>query len=434
MTPISRMRNPEDSTILNDITRWCVCLLALYFCYLLIADSARSGFARLLCTAAIVQSQVEPADRAVSVAPSDPETHYTRGLSLVNAERLDEALVELQLATRLRAHYYYEWLDLGVTRDRLGDTSGAELAIRESIRLAPTFAQPHWQLGNLLFRGNKFPEAFSELRQAAKSDPNLKQGLARLAWTASGGDVSNLISLVQPNSKKDHLMIALLLSGENRAPEAVEQVREGMPVTDEDEDRNPLRVTIMRLLAAKQFSSAREVWQLTHPAAARTSGDAQIVDGDFLEPIVHDDPGFGWQLGNIPKVSAVVDTNGPVAGNRSVRFDFNGEIPPVELISQLAVVQPESRYSLRFTAKAQSLVSAELPVVTVQGIDSDPVSNLAESPPVGVKEANWETYQLDFSTGKNSAIKLGLQRRPCNQTPCPIFGTIWLSHFSLVKL
>src|SRR5438552_10089755 len=122
---------------------------------------------------AIIQSSVEPADEAVIVTPTDPEAHYTRALSLVNAERLDEALGELQQATRLRPHHYYEWLDLGVTFDQLGNQEAATDAFRESVRLAPYFAQPRWQLGSLLFRQGRYQEAFVELRLGAKSNSNL---------------------------------------------------------------------------------------------------------------------------------------------------------------------------------------------------------------------------------------------------------------------
>src|SRR2546430_12449574 len=130
-------------------------LVGLFCCYCLIASSATAGISRFLQFTAIVQSTMGPVDLAVRLTPSDPEAHYTRALELVNFEPLEDAASELQEATRLRPHYYYEWLDLGVTLDRLGNETAAESAIRESIHLAPYFAQPRWQLGNLLYRQGK---------------------------------------------------------------------------------------------------------------------------------------------------------------------------------------------------------------------------------------------------------------------------------------
>src|SRR5947209_5386282 len=105
----------------RDVLRVSLALLGLYCCYCLVVSSAVTGLSRLLSTTAIIQSKVGPADIAVSLTPSDPEAYYTRALSLVNLDRLSDAVADLREATRLRPHHYYEWLDLGVTLDRLGD-------------------------------------------------------------------------------------------------------------------------------------------------------------------------------------------------------------------------------------------------------------------------------------------------------------------------
>src|SRR5437588_11973727 len=122
----------------RQVLRFSLVLLGLFCCYRLIVGAATAGLSRLLQTTSIIQSKVQPADIAVRLTPGDPEARYTRGLALVNLGRLDEAVAELRQATLLRPHYYYEWLDLGVTLDRLGDQTGADAAIRESVRLAPS--------------------------------------------------------------------------------------------------------------------------------------------------------------------------------------------------------------------------------------------------------------------------------------------------------
>ncbi|HYW71447.1 MAG TPA: hypothetical protein VE961_10445 [Pyrinomonadaceae bacterium] len=427
----ARTTETGNSTITGDIVRLCAVVLVLFACYLLVKDCFRSGLARLLNTTAIMQASSEPAERAVQLAPTDPETHYTRGLSLVNEQRLQEAVVELNIATILRPRYYYEWLDLGVTKERLGDSAEAEAAIRESIRLAPTFAQPHWQLGNLLFTAGRYPEAFTELRVGAKSNPNLRQGLVRLAWAASGGDIASFVAWAQPVTTKDHLRLALLLAEEGHAKDAVDQLRQGLPAVDDD-DNNMLRVTIMRLLAAKEFLGARDAWRLAHPDVANP-GEAQVVNGDFIDPIRQNDPGFGWQVGNIPNVSIAVDNAGPAEGARSLRLQFSGEMPPVELATQLVVLEPQTRYSLRFFDKSSQLVSGALPRVVIEDVEADPVVALGESASFGSHDGAWASNQTDFATGRNRTVKIVIYRGPCAQTPCSIFGELWISRFSLVK-
>src|SRR5436190_6925826 len=117
----------------RQVVRFALALLGLFCCYRFIAGAATAGVSRLLSTTAILQSSVGPAATAVRLTPRDPEAHYTLALSLVNADRLGDAVLELQQATQLRPHHYYEWLDLGVTLDRLGEQTAAIAALKESI-------------------------------------------------------------------------------------------------------------------------------------------------------------------------------------------------------------------------------------------------------------------------------------------------------------
>src|SRR5207244_3907645 len=160
------------------------------------------------------------ADAAVNLTPSDPEAHYLRALSLVNLERLNDAVVELQQATTLRPHDYYEWLDLGVTLERLGDQTAAVAALKESIRLAPSFAQPRWQLGNLLYRQGRYPEAFAELRLGARSNPGLAEGMMELAFASSDGNIETLEGFVQPANARTHLLLARFLVKQGNGADA----------------------------------------------------------------------------------------------------------------------------------------------------------------------------------------------------------------------
>jgi hypothetical protein len=414
-----------------DIARVSFGILAIIACCFLILDSARSGFSRFLSMLAIIQSSVEAADHAVSTSPKDPEAHYTRALSLLNAERLEEARGELVETTRLRPYHYNEWLDLGITLDRVGDYSGAEQALRRSISLAPAFAQPHWQLGNLLYRGGHFAEAFEELRHGARGNPNLTDGMARLAWLAANGDVGTFLSLVQPENKRAHLVVGHFMSNQGKGAEAAEQIREAGEPTN-DQERNLIRETISHLISIREFSAAFEIWTLSHDNAAKARDG--IDNGDFLNPILRNDPGFGWELPPIPTVAAAIDTSGPVPGTRSLRVEFSGESPATtRLVNQLVLVQPGRRYTLRFVAKAEKLLTGGPPVMTVLSI-STPERMLGQSVPLAVGTSDWTPYQVDFWADPDApVVTVSLQRQQCSQTPCPIFGRLWLSQVFLTK-
>lgn len=420
----------------REVARFIVSLMALFFCYRLILASAASGLSRLFSTSAIVQLNVGPADAAVRLAPSDPEAHYTRALTLVNLQRLDEAVVELKQATALRPYHYYEWLDLGVTLDRIGDRTAAISALQESVRLAPSFAQPHWQLGNLFYQQGQYAEAFAELRSAVKSNPALVTGMMDLAWVAADGDVGDFEALTQPQTARAHLHLAVFLAKHGRGADAARQVTEaGEP--QEVFDRGLLNETMFTLLEARQFPDAYAAWAASHPRAVEKSSNASIklLNGDFVEPIIQDDPGFGWQLSAIPNVLASIDPSGPGPGTRSLRIVFGGDSPLAgQAIHQLVLLTPNTHYSLSFAARVEQLVSGGPPVIVALAADAKTTKILGQSEPLSSGTSGWATYKVSFSTDENtSVVIIGLQRIACNQSPCPIFGELWLSRFSLAK-
>jgi hypothetical protein len=49
--------------------------------------------------------------------------------------------------------------------------------------------------------------------------------------------------------------------------------------------------------------------------------------------------------------------------------------------------------------------------------------------------SSWQDYSIDFnSKDTTSAILISLKRDRCSESPCPIFGRLWLDSFSLKKL
>ena len=416
------------------ILRLALALLGLFCCYRLMVSSAKTGYSRLLSTVSMVQSGIEPAADAVRLTPADPEAHYTLALALVNHERLPEAEAELREAIRLRPHHYYEWLDLGLTLDRLNDQEDALAALKQSIRLAPSFAQPRWQIGSFYYRQGRYQEAFADLRLGAKSNPNLAESLFRLAWVAADDDVSAFLSMVQPDIQSSHLEAARFLATQGKGEASVEQVREAGEITG-DAERSLAKQTVQALLSAQEFPAAFEAWKLSHSSSAKNSAEGQIINGDFLDPILLDDPGFGWQLQPNPAVSVAIDPRGPAQAVRSLRIEYAGDnSPSTPLITQLVLLQPGKRYSLSFMAKAENLVSGGPPFLVALAVNSNPLKILGQSGPLAIGTSEWSRYSFEFATGEaTGGILVSLQRQQCTEQPCPIFGKLWLSKFSIVR-
>src|SRR5204862_1806989 len=109
--------------------------------------AARVGFSRLLGRYAIAVNSLPAADQAVQLTPSDPEAQRARAAVLNRLRRFAEAEASLTTATKLRPGDDLLWLELGSSREELGDNEDALAAFDQVVRCAPYYAHTHWQRG-----------------------------------------------------------------------------------------------------------------------------------------------------------------------------------------------------------------------------------------------------------------------------------------------
>lgn len=363
-----------------------------------------------------------------------PEVHYARASLLFDRGELAEAVGEYERAVALRPHDYALWLELGRARDQASDTEGALKAFSESVRLAPFYAQPRWQLGNALYRAGRPDEAFVELRSAAISNPRLLPQVLDLAWASFGDNAQAIERIIKPQTASMHLALAHLFVKHGKISEAVAQFHLAGGVSDEER-----RSLLTELLAAKHFTEAYQVWSSSHPTKGdkTSSGSTLVINGGFEEPISLNDPGFGWQLPQAMKAAqASQDVAEPREGFQSLRLVWNGNADTASpFLSQLMLVEPRTRYQLRFAARTQEIITAGRPQIMVTDAGSNNESPLGQ--PVALPQGTngWQDYTIEFDTNETaSAVLISVRRQNCNSYPCPIFGRAWLDDFSIRKL
>lgn len=401
------------------------------------------GFARTLSQYVANASSLPPqyqinslaaADEAVRLSPSDPESHHARGIALVDVGRATDAVKEFELAAALRLRDYKIWLKLGSTREDAGDDQGALAAYQQAIKCAPSYAQPRWQFGNLLLRMGRTEEAFAELQRAAESDPMLLPALIDLTWGVFKGDAAAVRNAIQPRSTDSRLMLAKTFARRGKPAEAVALVREAGDTTAEGR-----RELLTELITAKHFSEAYEVWSSgrdTHSGAS-AGGIGAITDGGFEGQINLDEPGFGWQLRREQAGVAISrDIGQPRAGVYSLRMEWKGSSDPAgTVVSQLVLVQANTRYQLRFDVRTEEIVTGGLPLIVVTDVSGSSPYSLASSAPLPAGTNSWQELTLEFATGDTTrSVLISLQRQSCLSGPCPIFGRLWLDTFTLEKL
>jgi tetratricopeptide (TPR) repeat protein len=420
---MAKKGNSQSAT--HDGVRKAGAALLLIVFLLLTWNTARSGLTSLLTTYAASSSQIAPANAAVGISPSNPDAHYVRA-TILSASDLPAAITDFEQAALARPDDYVLWLSLARARELNGDTAGAVVAARQAVPLAPDYAEPHYQLGNILLRAGRRDEAFRELRLAGVSNPTLMPGIIDLAWRVSGGNVEFVTRAIAPASSPGYQALGQYFRQRNQVGAAIAMYAAAGPAAD-----NARISYLAELIGGKRFKDAANL-----AAVGGTSVTPGVMnDPGFEQESNLDEPGFGWRIGENPQGFRLsLDTTNPREGRSSLKVEFNGDSnPAAPVISEIILIDPAAHYQLRFAARSEGLVSGGLPLLAVIDADADRILKQSEQFPKATE--GWRDYTIDFDSGPSaSAIKVALQRQLCDKSPCPIFGRVWLDNFSLQKL
>jgi tetratricopeptide (TPR) repeat protein len=395
-------------------------ILAIGLCLFLIQASARFGVSRIFTRAALATNSIEGADAAVQLTPSDPEAHRARATVLSQLQKPDEAVRSLEIATALRYRDDYLWIDLGNTREELGDTQGSLAALDQAVRWAPYYAHTHWQRGNLLLRVGRANDAFTDLHRAASANPRYLPNLIDLAWGISRNDLKTTEALLDIKNDDERLALIRYLARKGKGREVVDQARLlTTPLSTENKNE------LARLLFdAKAFSDA---FTLLNGSDARES----LVNAGFEDPLVLSNSGFDWIIAPQQKNRLAIDVSEKSSGAKSLQINLDGAwTPGAPLLSQTFIVSPNTSYRLSFAVKTKDLVTGGPPLIVVNDAANDQL--LAKSENFPTATTPWTRLNLDFTTPPAAqAAVIRLQRNNCDSSPCPIFGTLWLDEFSV---
>lgn len=397
------------------------------------AKGRRDNFAVWALTIARVDDPAAAADRAVALLPQDAESYYARGAVLQSIGDYAQAQDAFAHAVQLRPRDYYLWLVLGVTRDENHDQEAALRSLRQSLALAPSYAQPHWQLGNLLLRMGQLDEAFIELRQAAMANPSFWPNVIDLAWGIYRHEAGSVVSVLHPEDDTGRTALALFFARNNQSAAAVDQFRQLRSV--EGPSRRGADTLLNQLLNSRAFAEAYEVWSRLKGLPPRST--AEVRDGGFEEAIVVGQSGFGWQITpDVPNVAMSFDEGEHQSGKRSLRIDFHGNSNPGSpLLTQLMLVKPSTRYHVSVFCLTKDFVSAGDPFISLIDASDPKGSVLARLPLLHSDPTVWREVAIDFTTNaETQAIRLNVMRQNCTRDPCPAFGTLWLDSVSISNL
>jgi tetratricopeptide (TPR) repeat protein len=410
--------------------RPAVAVIGLIVCVMGIRTTGLAGLSRLSSHRVEKSDVFSDANQAISLAPADPVAHYVRATALLNNEQFPEAIDEFKRAIGLRSRDHVLWLSLGFAYDQNGDQQSALAAFSEAVRLAPFYAAPRRQLGNLLLRSGQRDQAFAELSRAAQSDPALWPTVIELAWDAYDGDVQPVEQAIQPETDKARLALARFLIKHDHASDALRLFRASEKVSEAERQE-----ILAGLITAKRFTEAYQVWSGKDDVS---SAIGLVQNPGFESKLVSDPNGFGWQFTSgtrtvaLNQVYAALDSSTSPevrSGTYSLRFDFSGaSVPVTDLVSQIVLLEPNTRYQLQFSRRSQALISLGMPQIIVSDAGDGRILTKSE---VFTRDSDWRESTIALTTaGSTKAVQIILGR----QSADPIFGRLWLDDFRLKKM
>jgi tetratricopeptide (TPR) repeat protein len=380
------------------------------------------------------EHRLETAQMAVNLAPNDPLPHWRMGniaLKELPPDQISLVVSEYEKAVSLSPNDYRLWMEFGGALEQAGDFGKAEKALREAVKLAPSYAYPRWYLGNLLLRSDRYAEGFAELRLASEQNDQFQSQLFSLAWQLNKNDFAALRAAAG-NTPGIRAAFSQYLVERGRYDDGL-GLWNSLTDVEKKENRIAADRIIASLISAQHFHQGREIWNEVAPGPSYLAEFGHVLDGGFENNLAHG-PGavFGWQVQSNSQVQIGIDAGQGHSGSRSLRvyFQVRSHVDTIN-VSQLVPVKPNTEYDFECYLKTERLESAETPVVQIVNAGDDAALAGSAGAPSGTND--WQRISLSFKTGdKTEAIKVKMVRNSCGDSPvCPIFGTVWYDDFDL---
>ena len=377
------------------------------------------------------------AQMAVDFAPKDPLAHWRFAQVSQKLLPLDHslAIAEYERAVILSPNDYRFWMALGTAHEQAGDSAKGEQALKRAVALAPSYAYPHWFLGNLLLRNGRYQEAFNELRLAAEANPELEPQQFNFLWAIYGENLEALKTAMGEGAERRG-RFALYLLDQQRYDDGL-LVWDSLSGEEKKTNRETGNSAISKLILARRYHDAMKVWNEIAANERYRAEVGHVFDGSFEDAINYGpEMVFAWQVKAAPQLQIGIDPTKSNVGARSLRlvFQVRSNLEGLD-ITQLIPVAQNSEYDFEYYFTTDNLESGSAPMVQV--VDAFNGQLLASSAQAPGGSTPWTRIGLSFkTTDKTEAVMLKVVRNKCTdeETPiCPIFGSIWYDDFSLKR-
>lgn len=364
--------------------------------------------------------------RAVRLDPGNAEYWNRVGIHNLALQAPNRALPWLRSAAKLNPNSARYSIDLAVSEQLLGDSSGEQSAIQHALAVNPRSPSISWQAANLFLADGLTDEAMKQFRTVLETDASLITPAIRTAWQIRP-DVDSLLQQVIPPAANMPFLQFLLSKKET---EAASKVWEKVYSLQQEVDRADLLDYERHLLTQREVSQASRVWQqgtkLSGLVPYQASPENLLVNGDFSLDILNG--GFDWVHEPVSGVSVALDTDEMHSSSRSLRILFDGAGISDAGISQLVVVEPSTRYEFGAFYKARDMDGAGAVQLAIH--DAYRATPLFVS--ADLRNADfWKNVGGSFVTPTDThLVRVQIIRTPPGR---PLRGKLWLDGLRLVQ-
>ncbi len=158
---------------------------------------------RALITSGRRREGVARIEKVAQAGPS-PDAYLFAGATLLDLNEYELARKDLEEALRLAPAQPGIYTQVGIARDKTGDTAGAESAFREALKSNPNDFQANLYLGAILYKRRETAEAKGYLDRAIQLKP--KDSMARYESAmlkSTSGDYENAAHELEQLTKDD---------------------------------------------------------------------------------------------------------------------------------------------------------------------------------------------------------------------------------------
>lgn len=375
--------------------------------------------------------QKEVAEMSVGLAPDDPQTHFSSAVLHEKSflpEDLEKSQAEYEKAAALSPNDYLLWLALGKSRERNGDITGAEKALRRAVKLAPNYVDTHWTLGNNLLRQGKSEEAYNEIRQSTIGSEKYVIPAIATAWQIFNGDISRIKQNIGDSPKLNAFLAGFLLKREHydEAFEVWNGISQEMKSVNYREQSEGI---YNQLVGAGKYRYARMV-KASLDNQEKTDVFGKVTNGGFENNVRQQKADFfDWQIADAAQPLIGFDDRIKHGGNLSLVIIFNSQNgQDFRAVSQTVAVEAGKNYQLQAFYKSELKALGTLRWEILNAADR---SVIAATDAIA-ENSDWTKLSAAFSVPeKTEAVIINLARVKCGSTICPITGKIWFDDFSL---